>query len=377
MAHCRVVTTSSYPAVAPCRTPPPPFAARIVLCMVLALGVVVGCSSDDGSPTSATTSTAASSASPGDPTEPEGPAAPPFAVGRADLVLVDPSRPTAAVEPAGLEARDDRTVELSVFYPAEGEPGERAEVLTEWDHSGALPVESVAEVGAAPAAGPFPLLVFAHGFIGQGSSFVALAEQWAREGYVVALPTFPLSRMGVGVLDDYVNQPGDLSFVIDRLTGSDETGEVPAELEGLVDADRIALGGHSLGAATVFRAGYNECCVDDRVKVTVTVAGGPLDAGDGGYEDQPDTPMLLIHGAADAAVDVAIGDSMVDFVQAPVTYLRFDAGDHVSVFVADEGELLSDAVLAFLNAHLRGDTTGLDRLPDEVEASGIAELRNG
>ena len=360
----------------------------IVLSSLLILGVAVGCSSDDDPSTSNTTSTAASTTddstgdragdgNEADPTKQASAAEAPFAVGRADLVLVDPSRPTAAVESAGLDARDDRTVELSVFYPAEGEPGERAEVLSEWDHSGTLPIVSVAEVDAASADGPFPLLVFAHGFNGQGSSFVALAEQWAREGYVVALPTFPLSRNGVGAIDDYVNQPGDLSFVIDRLTAPDETGEVPAELDGLVDVDRIALGGPSLGAATVFRAGYNECCVDDRVKVTVTVAGGPLDAGDGGYDDQPDTPMLLIHGAADAAVPVSIGDAMVDFVQAPVTYLRFDAGDHVSVFVADEGRLLSDAVLAFLNAHLRGDSTGLDRLPTEVEASGIAELRNG
>ena len=343
---------------------------RIALSLVLVLGVAVGCA-DDTDDTDEQEDT-------NQQDDQEGPAEPPFAVGRQDLVLVDPARPTDPVESIPLEGRDDRTVELSVFYPAQGQPGERAEVLSEWDHSGQLPVESVAEVAAAPADGPFPLLVFAHGFSGQGSSFVALAERWAREGYVVALPTFPLSRTGVAFADDYVNQPGDLSFVIDRLTGPDETGEVPAELsEGLVDVDRIALGGHSLGAATVFRAVYNACCVDDRVRATVTVAGGPMDVGEGGYDDQPDVPMLLVHGAADPAVDVAVGDAMVDFVQAPVTYLRFDSGDHVSVFVGDEGRLFGDAVLAFLDDELRDDPARLEELPDVVDSGGLAELRTG
>ena len=356
---------------------------RVALSLLLVMGIAVGCSGDDDAPAPGERASERSQddGGPGDPAatdeEPERTEAP-FAVGRQDLVLVDPERPTDAVEALELGREDERTVELSVFYPAQGDPGDRAEVLPEWDHSGPLPVESVAEGAAAPAEGPFPLLVFAHGFIGQGSSFVALAEQWAREGYVVALPTFPLSRMGVGVADDYVNQPGDISFVIDRLTAPDESAEVPAELaDGLVDGDRIAVGGHSLGAATVFRAAYNDCCVDDRVRATVAVSGGPMDAGEGGYDDQPDVPMLLVHGAADPVVDVAIGDAMVDFVQAPVTYLRFDSGDHVSVFVADEGQLFSDAVLAFLDAHLRDDPSELDELPGAVGSSGLAELRTG
>lgn len=303
----------------------------------------------------------------------------PYAVGRRELVLVDPTRGTDAVPDQGVEEQPDRTVEVIVIHPAVGDAGDAPELAAEWSHDGSEDGERVAVVDAVPAEGPFPLVVFAHGWQGRGSAFVPLAEQWARAGHVVALPTFPLSRLGIGFSDDYVNQTDDIAFVIDHLTGEGVGTGLDADdpLVASVDGDRIAIGGHSLGAATVFRGAYNDCCVDDRIDATVTVAGGPLDITEPGYGDQPDTPMLLVHGASDTGVPVAVGDAMVDFVDAPVTYLRFDDGDHTSVFVAEEGEVFSHAVLAFLDAHLRGESDGLDELPAVVEASGLAELRTG
>lgn len=344
------------------------------LAVALVLAVAGACSDDEASP-----STTAPGRAPGESTTTAAPVdpGPPYAVGRRDLTVVDADRGTDARPDQGIEARPDRTIDLTVIYPADGDPGEAPSVAATWDHSGAEDGQRVARADAEPAAGAFPLVVFAHGWNGQGSSFVPLAEQWARAGYVVALPTFPLSRNGIGASDDYVNQPGDISFVIDTLTGEDDGIGPDDPLVGAVDGERIAVGGHSLGSATVFRAAYNACCVDPRIDVTVTVAGGPIDIAEPGYEDQPSTPMLLAHGAADPGVPVAVSDAMVDFVQAPVTYLRFTDGDHTSVFVGDEGELFSAAVVAFLDARLRDDPEALDALPDTVAASGLAELRTG
>src|ERR671930_612347 len=70
---------------------------------------------------------------------------------------------------------------------------------------------------APPAEGRFPLVVWAHGWNSTGETFLPYAELWARQGYVVALPTFPLSREGVADGDDVQNQPGDVSFVIDQV----------------------------------------------------------------------------------------------------------------------------------------------------------------
>jgi dienelactone hydrolase len=260
------------------------------------------------------------------------------------FAVVDDERTTPAVAAAGLAEQPTRTVDVTVVFPAEG--GE-------------------------PAEGPFPLVVFAHGWNGRGDNFVALAEGWAEQGYVVALPTFPLSREGIAFSDDYVNQPADITAVIDSLVeGADE----PA-LAGLVDPERVALGGHSLGSATVFRAAYNACCTDERIDATFPVSGGPFDVADGGYEQWPSTPMLLVHGVLDPLVTIDVGDSVFELVQAPVRYLRMDEADHNSVFTGDNGALFGASVLAFLDATLGGDDTGFERLATLVDESGIAELR--
>ena len=276
---------------------------------------------------------------------------PPFAVGRRDFQVVDDAR--------------GRTIDVILLYPATGAPGPAPHVARVWDHGGADDGERVATVDAPPEDGPFPLVVFGHGWAGQGSSFVPAGEQWARAGYVVALPTFPYSRNGIANADDYVNQPGDLSFVIDELSD-----------EPFVNTEHLAIGGHSLGSSTVFRGAYNACCIDPRVDATIAVSGGPIDIGEPGYAEQPDTPMLLVHGAQDPGVPVAISDAMFDFVTAPVTYVRLANADHTSVFTGDNGEIFSAAALAFLDANLRDDPDALAELPSVVAASGLAELRS-
>jgi dienelactone hydrolase len=209
--------------------------------------------------------------------------------------------------------------------------------------------------------------------MGNGASLLPLAERWARSGYVVALPTFPLSRAPIGFSEDDVNQPADISFVIDELLAL----EGDHVLAGVVDGERVALGGHSLGAATVFRAVYSGCCTDERIDATITVSGGPKDASDATYQDQPDVPMLLAHGVDDPLVPVGISDGMIDFVDPPVTYLRVAGGDHTNVFVGERGELFSTAVLAFLDAELRDEVAALEDLDEVVADSGLAELRTG
>jgi len=333
-------------------------AARLLV--ALAVGLFGGCS--DGPAASSTSSSS----------EPVTPAGPPFAVGRHDLVLVDTARAAAAVPAAGVPAAPERTIDLIVIYPAAGEPGDVPTIPDAWSEVGD-PDGRSAVVDAEPADGPFPLLVFAHGWSGRGGSFLAQAESWARAGYVVALPTFPLSRAGIAFSDDYVNQPGDIGFVIDELLAA----RADDLLADLVDAAHVAVGGHSLGSATVFRMGYNSCCTDDRIDAVIAVSGGPIDYAEPGYGNQPQTPMLLAHGVADPGVPVAISDAMVTFITAPVTYLRLDQADHTSVFVGANGELFNAVVLAFLDAHLKGEPAALDDLARMVEDSGLAELREG
>ena len=79
---------------------------------------------------------------------------------------------------------------------------------------------------------PYPLVVFGHGFALTPHDYAPLLDTWARAGYVVAAPVFPLGNANApGGPDesDLVNQPGDMSFVITRLTRARHP------LQGLVD----------------------------------------------------------------------------------------------------------------------------------------------
>ena len=319
----------------------------LVLGLAVALVIVAGCSSGDHD----------------DTTEAAPVPEPPFAVGRRTMELVDDSRPTDAWPQAGVEAAPNRTIETLVVYPAAGEPGT---ATAPQDQSEGI--ESVESPGstedAPPAEGRFPLVVWAHGWNSKGENFLPYAELWARRGYVVALPTFPLSREGVADGDDVQNQPGDVSFVIDQVLDL-----------GIADPEHIAVAGHSLGSATVFGVVYNSCCADDRIDAAIAISGGgPIYRG-GDYDDPPPTPLLLVHGARDQGVPIGVGDATYANHEGPVTYLRLDQADHNDLFWGPDGEVLETAIVAFLDDQLRGDPSGMEALPGEVEASRRGTLQ--
>lgn len=331
---------------------------RRAIAAALALALAVSCSSGDGATAGGVDGGGGGEGATTETTTP----ARPFATGLRTMTLVDTSRTTDAV-PDNLPERPDRTIEVEVVYPAEGEPGA--------EPTGDPAVAGSSIEDAAPAPGAFPLVVFAHGFNGAGVFFRGFAERWAREGYVVALPTFPLSQIDIAVSSDLVNQPGDVSFVIDELAGLDEDDP----LAGHVDADHLAVGGHSLGSATVFGVAYNSCCLDERIDATIPVSGGNLPFEGGTYDDRPATPMLLVHGAQDETVPIVAGDLMFDQALAPVWYLRPAEATHSGVFTDESGRLFNEATIAFLDAQLKGDDDALEAMADEVAASGVAEWR--
>jgi MFS family permease len=113
---------------------------------------------------------------------------------------------------------------------------------------------------APPATGdgPFPLIVFAHGSGGLGDRYFGLLRAWAGAGYVVAAPRFPFATdPDTASPDDYPNQPGDMSFLVDELPAAGSDGS--DELAGLIDPERIGAAGHSLGGMTTLGLVANTC----------------------------------------------------------------------------------------------------------------------
>lgn len=119
--------------------------------------------------------------------------------------------------------------------------------------------------------GPFPLLVYCHGTNGMAGESLYLVEALVAAGYMVAAPEFPLTsrnahtRIAVADVTDAPEQVRDVSFVIDSLLADDE-------LSPLIDADRIALAGHSLGGVTTYFATYGMQCREPRIVASIPIA---------------------------------------------------------------------------------------------------------
>ena len=317
---------------------------RLLLALVVAALAAAGCTEDaPGTTGASTTSSTATDTS-------ERPVA--YAVGRRSIELVDPSRPTAADPARDLPAEPDRTLPVLLLYPAEGDP---------------IEVEPIDE--APVAEGDFPLVVFAHGRGGSGPASERRIREWARAGYVVAAPTFPLTSGPEGGVADYVNQPADLSFVIDALLDLPDEDPLAAH----VDSDAVAAAGHSLGAITTIGLGLNSCCQDERIDAIVELSGMRIGFPGGDYEDLGSVPFLAVHGAQDAVVPVSGSDSLFADAPGPAAYLRLAEGDHSSYLIT-EGELVDAVVVGFLHDWLLDDPSRWQGLGELVEEHGAATL---
>jgi dienelactone hydrolase len=269
----------------------------------------------------------------------------PFAVGECVLRFVDPSRrirlPNGRSEP--------RTLLTYVRYPASGAPG-----------SGEVP-------GATPApGGPFPLIVFAHGFAVSPAPYARLLRSWASAGYVVAAPVFPLESAGApGGPDesDLVNEPTDISFVISRmLAASASAGAGP--LAGVLDDARVAVAGQSDGGEAALAAAFSRRYGDRRVKAAVILSGAEM-SGVGGYRFAPGGPALLaVQGTADTTNEPRFTYAFFRSARRPKYLLRLIGAQHLPPYTSQQPELgiVERFSASFLDAYVEGRTAPLQRL---------------
>lgn len=169
----------------------------------------------------------------------------PFAVGYYETQL--------SYAPVAGEA--PRRLDLRIWYPAqlagEGLADYRVGGIVSVDHDLARAVPRPAPGGA------YPLVVYSHGFGGNGLLAYPYAERFASHGWVLVAPdhrgnttldflddtTAPLARVNV-------DRPHDVSAVIDAAAAGFD-----GPLEDLsVGTDRVFVMGHSYGAFTSFAA---------------------------------------------------------------------------------------------------------------------------
>ena len=104
-----------------------------------------------------------------------------------------------------------------------------------------------------------PLLVFAHGYGVTPDTYNRLLNAWARAGFVVAAPFFPLTTPhgialegGLDTEGDLTNETADLIFVTREVLAMSRTPDGACKLpSGLINPAKLVLAGHSDGANAV------------------------------------------------------------------------------------------------------------------------------
>ena len=280
----------------------------------------------------------------------------PYAVGVRTESFVDVSRPTDPNR--GEPGRPSRTLQTMVLYPAQGDASNR----------------DVPDAPPARDGGPFPLIEFSHGFTANGPSYTPILRRLAAAGYVVAAPTFPLSSRGApggpsGA--DYKNQPADVSFVISEMLRLN--GDGTSLLRGMVDPDKVAVSGHSLGAMTTLGVAYNSCCTDPRIKAAVPISGieAPFPGGTFVYRSR--APLLLIHGDADATVPYRGSEGAFRDASAPKFLLTIVHGPHTP-FAGAAGEVIVKVMLDFFDHYLKGRDGSLEAITQQGNVAGTTVL---
>lgn len=205
----------------------------------------------------------------------------------------------------------------------------------------------------AAGGGPWPLVVFGHGFASTPWVYRRLLHAWAARGYVVAAPVFPLGNAnapGGPDENDIVNQPADMSFVISRLLAL--SASASSSLYGLVDPTRIAVAGQSDGAMTAFAAAYERPWRDDRVRAAVILSGAEL--GRKEPLDRTAAPLLAVQGSGDRINPPVYTRQLFRAVARPKFLLLLHGAGHLPPYT-DAGRqlaLVERVTVAFLDRYL-------------------------
>ena len=146
-----------------------------------------------------------------------------------------------------------------------------------------VPWTLVTAVRYPATGGPYPLIVFAHGYALTPAPYAGLLRTWTRAGYVVAAPVFPLENANApGGPDesDLINQPQDMSFVIGKLLNLN--GRATGVLGGKIDPSLVAVAGHSDRAETALAVAYDHRFRNRRIRAAIVLSGSAL-PGMGGF----------------------------------------------------------------------------------------------
>jgi predicted dienelactone hydrolase len=210
----------------------------------------------------------------------------------------------------------------------------------------------------------FPLIVYSHGFGATAASATPTLDALASHGYVVAAPDFPLSTAGLpGALDlfDFKNQPRDVSFVITQML--EQNGSPASPVYHEIEAHRVGVMGHSLGAVTTLAVSYNSCCRDPRIRAAVEMDGelnvpiGRSGQFPGEYFKGHGPPLLVVNGTKDTIGPYAVSRAIYARAPAPKYFLSLIGAPHEGFAMAPWMATVDKTVTAFFGRYLGSGET--------------------
>ncbi len=254
-----------------------------------------------------------------------------------------------------------RTLRTYVWYPILGPKTDR-DLLT---------------APPARAAGPFPLIVFGHGFAVTPELYAPLLRAWASAGYVVAAPAFPLANANApGGPDesDLPNQPADMRTVISRMLSAERGSAGP--LNGLIDGRQIAVAGQSDGGDSALAVAYDPRFRDPRVRAAMILSGAEI-PGIGGFQIAPGgAPLLATQGTADLINPPSSTHNFYDSAPAPKYLLELLGASHLPPYSSEQPQLgvVERVTITFLDHYLKHSPEPVRRLLAAGNTPGVATL---
>lgn len=238
--------------------------------------------------------------------------------------------------------------------------------------------------GARPATvdGPFPVVLFAHGFDLTPQYYSALLDSWVSAGFVVVAPLFPDEQTDTVVASggpvssdaeyDLPNEPGDLAYVAKQFAAVDAKRSGSA-LSGIGDLADLALAGQSDGGDAVAGLAYGSAYTSDyaslpAVPKAVLVLSGQALNGDGDTESATaSSPALLqVQSTADPCNDPVdatdlFGQLFGTLANAPThLFMTLDGVGHLPPYSGGTDSAVVEKVTTeFLRLELGRDAKGL------------------
>ena len=299
----------------------------------------------------------------------------PLPVGVKTVIFTNPGQVDVARAETGKPApRYDRPLKAEIWYPAKRKSdrpslGEYENVMTR-DGKTLVSLWGRAIRNAEPAKeiGPCPLVILSHGYPGNRFIMCHFGENLASKGYiVVSMDHFESTYDNLGAFSSTLyNRPLDQLFILSAmalLNGEDEDDGVGTGLAGMIDADRTAIVGYSMGGYGLIntigggfcpaimkaplappnmllatrQAGnpQYEASLDSRIKAAVAIApwGWTYGFWDKSGLEGVRTPLLFLAGSVDTTVgyDPGVRNIFENCAHAERYLLTFENAGHNAI----------------------------------------------